>query len=152
MCCFDLVSVDSATLILYLLFLFYLFYVYSFSFPKTLLDLDKDLISLDLNLLSRIQFPVGLTSHLHTIILHMTRVLASTINLYNNSPSISQVIRSFSQFICSFDFPNLLEVHITDLGIGAIPCRPPPATLILFSPSFVAKLISTYIQTIEAIQ
>jgi hypothetical protein len=54
MCCFDLVSVDSATLVLYLLFLFYLFYVYSFSFPKTLLELDKDLISLDLNLLSRI--------------------------------------------------------------------------------------------------
>jgi hypothetical protein len=49
------------------------------------LELDYDLISLDLILLSRIQFTVGLTSHLHTIILHTTRALANIFNLYNNA-------------------------------------------------------------------
>jgi hypothetical protein len=41
-----------------------------------------------------------------------------------------------------FDLINLLEVHIIDLSIGAIPAGTPPATLILFL-SFAAKLIST---------
>jgi hypothetical protein len=59
---------------------------------KTLLELDYDLISLDLNLLSRIQFFVGLTSHLHIIILHMTRAFTSTINLYNNPLSIDSTL------------------------------------------------------------
>jgi hypothetical protein len=58
---------------------------------KTLLKLDYDLISLDLNLLSRIQFSVGSTSHLHTTILYMTRALASTINLYIKPMGINQL-------------------------------------------------------------
>jgi DNA-directed RNA polymerase subunit L len=42
-------------------------------------------------LLSKTQFPMSLTSHLHTTILHTTHVLASTINLYIRTHDVFHV-------------------------------------------------------------
>jgi hypothetical protein len=79
-CCYDSVSVDSQTLILYLLF-YYLVYVYVFIFKnpkiKPLLELGYGLISLVIICYSKTQFSMGSTSHLQNIILQMIHAIAN---------------------------------------------------------------------------
>jgi hypothetical protein len=74
-CCYDLVGVDSKTLVPFVLFYFTLC---CFSFYKK----SNDLINLVINLFLRTQFPVGSTSHLQNPLLQTIRALASTIKIH----------------------------------------------------------------------
>jgi hypothetical protein len=62
-CCYDLVSMDSKTLVLYLLIYFHFYLVYVFfslqTKIKSLLGLGYDFISLEIICSSKTQFPMG---------------------------------------------------------------------------------------------
>jgi hypothetical protein len=95
------VSVNSQTLVTLSFVFFYLIFVLSFNFQNpfgTRLGFNY----LDLNLHSRIQFPMGSTSHLHTIILHTTCALASTFNLYIKFDALASTSNLYIKFLFNF--------------------------------------------------
>jgi hypothetical protein len=55
---------------------------------------------------------MGSTSHLNTIILHVTRALASTINLYINTCCFCKNFKIFAMLLIGHDLHHICGLHV----------------------------------------